>query len=161
MCRVYIVEMAPEMSGYEPLIWFLFFATAMPIYIYGGKLFWVATVILAIISLIIVFIYGFGSIQYTNFDHNASSSEFPMFRGGMVEYIKVMPLPAWFYVGVESISFAVNNSPTPKTSVPLAQMACVFTLFGTMMLVLFVSCSLPEGIEGLVSAPTVFGSGKY
>ena len=66
---------------------------------------------------------------------------------------------AWFFVGVESLSFAVNNSADPKKSVPRAQIGCVLTLFATMMLVLFVSCSLPEGVEALSTSATVFGFG--
>ena len=155
-----IVQMVPEFSGYEPIIWLVFFLTAVPIYAYGQKLFWGVTVFLCVISLIIVLIFGLGSLPFTNFIDNAASSDFPMFQGEMTDYMKTFPLPAWFFVGVESLSFAVNNSPSPKTSVPRAQIACILTLFATMILVLFVSCSLPEGTEGLALAPTVFGAGK-
>jgi amino acid transporter len=40
---------------------------------------------------------------------SGSSKGSPWFVGGMAEFMHVLPLPAWFYVGVESLNFACTD----------------------------------------------------
>ena len=161
ICSVFNLDLS-----YQPLIWFLFYASALVIQITGGHLFWRSTIVLALVSIGIVFVYCFGCLKNVNFDRYARyndegpiSSYDNLFQGGMSTFMLVMPLAAWFYVGVESLAFSADVVTDPKTNLPIGFMSCVLTLFATSIFVLFVSSSLSPGVQALSSELAVFDPG--
>lgn len=63
--------------------------------------------------------------------------------------MKVLPIAAWFFVGVEALNLASDQVMHPKVVIPFAQIACVLALFATGITVFFVTVSLPPGIATL------------
>jgi len=61
----------------------------------------------------------------------------------------VLPLPAWFFVGVESLAFAADmvQQDDPKIVVPKGSISCILTLLIMSIWVLFVCSSLPPGVQ--------------
>ena len=130
-----------------PLIWLVFYVSAIIIYCIGGKLFWRVSNLLAFLSLAILLVYFAGSFQFVNFEYakyvsyssawpdpgisflppqstdsnnthiNDSptlrdieySPGNPWFLGGPLEFMRVLPLAGWLYVGIESLNFASND----------------------------------------------------
>ena len=102
-----------------PLYSLAFFIVTICIQVAGGRWFWISSSGLAIASLSILLIYNFGSIYWTRTENIAAPSttagvEYSYFIGGVSSFINVMPLAAWWYVGVESLNlssaFVVNVS---------------------------------------------------
>jgi hypothetical protein len=117
---------------YDPLIWLAFYVSAVGIYCVGGKVFWRVNYILAFLSIIILLIYCFGSLKFVdirNTHYVAYTLRDPiiddtvygtqnvlmdnmqpaLYIGGIISFMRVMPLSGWFYVGIESLSFAAND----------------------------------------------------
>lgn len=77
-----LTEFFQTPETYQPLWWLLFYVTALPIQIWGGKVFWRFNYVMAIISILVLLIYVFGSMAFVDFnkfaplfDRNATSTE--------------------------------------------------------------------------------------
>ena len=128
-----------------PLIWLVFYISAIIVYCIGGKLFWRVSNLLAFLSLAILLIYFAGSFKFVDFGYTkyvaysaawsdskdsflpppsaASNNTLPdatfgdlrysprnpWFLGGPREFMRVLPLAGWLYVGIESLNFASND----------------------------------------------------
>lgn len=158
-----ISSIALTPTEYEPIYWILFYLSALAIQIYGGDFFWKFNMFAAIISFLILLIYVTGSLNYVSFNENAQLSENDgtekWFNGGISEFFHILPLPCWFFVGVEAINLACQDVPSPRQNIPRGYITCVATLFCTCFLVLFVACSLPPGITELQEQLTPFNDG--
>mmetsp|Transcript_7776 Transcript_7776/g.12901 ORF Transcript_7776/g.12901 Transcript_7776/m.12901 type:complete len:739 (+) Transcript_7776:72-2288(+) len=174
---------------YEPLYWLAFYISALLIHVWGGKSFWILNRWMAVVSFLIVLMYILGGIKYAHFSENAmwriddinnsinnnsTSSTISSsgtgsnsmtedaslwFQGGALEFMKVYPLPCWFFVGVESINLACKDMVKPKRDIPRGYVSCVSTLFCTCFGVLFVAVSMNPGVPQLASElnPLNFG----
>ena len=153
-----IVSMNPDAAPYQPLIWFVFYATALSVQIAGGKVFWNANVVLAIISFLLLLVFCLGSLKFVDFNANAIPDGV-WFVGGMSGFMSILRLPTWFFVGVESLNMACTTVREPRKNIPRGQISCVLTLAVTAILVLFITCSLPPGISALSADPIPFNLG--
>lgn len=153
-----ILLLQPTWTNYQPIIWFLFYLSAVVIHVLGGRFFWRFNMVMAVVSLLIVLLYCFGSFSQGDFNHYAHQG-IPWFSGGINGFMKVFVLPAWFYVGVESLNLIPDEVAEPKKNIPQGQVACMLTLFVTSMLVLFCTVALPQGIDGASGVFVVFSQG--
>ncbi|KAG1695883.1 hypothetical protein DVH05_019237 [Phytophthora capsici] len=153
-----IVDAIPSLKALSPLLWALFYLSALLIQIKGGRVFWVFNRIIAIVSLAIVVIYCFGSFAFVDFGKYAADPNL-QFVEGFHGFMRAFPLAAWFFVGVEALSLSSDQVDQPKKIVPVAQVACVSTLFVTGLVVFFVTASLPPGLATLSSELVPFDRG--
>ena len=145
---------------FEPLVWVAFYVSSVSVYCYGGKLFWLVNFFLAFSSIAILVMYCLGSLKFADFRNAqfvawdsltttlpveilSSSNGKAWFVGGFSTFMYVLPLPAWFYVGIESINFACTDIQEPNKNIPKSSLACIATLVVTSIAVLFISSSLP------------------
>ena len=149
----------PELINYQPVLWLVFYVTANPIHIYGGKYFWNINFFVALLSVMVVILFCLGSLPYVNFSRYAVTGDGEWFVGGMNSFLQVLPLSAWFFVGVEALNMACDDIDEPKKNIPYGQMSCIATLFATAMAVLFISSSLPTGIDDLSGALAPLNNG--
>ena len=72
--------------------------------------------LLAITSIVILVIYCFGSMSFTNLSLYGQYRDFEngWFVGGASSFMLTFPLAAWFYVGVESLNMASDEIEEPK-----------------------------------------------
>jgi ethanolamine permease len=92
-----------------PVYSLVFFIVAVSIQIGGGRWFWWSSSILAVMSISILLIYNLGSLKWTNITYASSPSttggaDYSYFIGGVTSFIKVTPLAAWWYVGIEALN---------------------------------------------------------
>jgi len=153
-----IVTAVPSAKGYEPLIWLSFYLSALWIYMKGGKVFWMFNRAIGVVSLLILLLYVFGSLSFVDFKANVSAHQLGDFNGSAA-FMKALPLAAWFFVGVEALPMTCDQMGAPKTTVPLAQVACVSTLFITGVMVFFVTVSLPPAAVALSADLVPFNNG--
>jgi amino acid transporter len=74
-------------------------------------------------------------------------------------FMYILPLPAWFYVGIESLNLMADSVNDPKRVIPKASMMCMVYLFCSSIFVLFVACSLPPGIKATANYFNVLNKG--
>jgi ethanolamine permease len=153
-----IAEAAPAIEHYRPLLWAIFYATAMAVNIKGARVFWTVNLVLGVVSLLLLLLFCLGSLPYVDFNTNASG---PGSRGvgGFSELMQVLPLTAWFFIGVEALSLASDSIAQPKTLIPAAQISCISTLVVTGLAVFFVAISLPPGAASLPGEEFPFSRG--
>lgn len=147
---------------YQPVIWLCFYIFCLILHIIGGRIFWYVNNLLAVISIGILLIYCLGSLKYVNFQENAMIQNTTIttipndqtilndnqyFVGGISTFFQVFPLAAWFFVGIESVFFAASRVKDPKYTMPRGAISGMCTLFVTSILVLFISASLPPGLD--------------
>jgi amino acid transporter len=139
--------------NWEPLYWILFYVSALAIHCWGGKTFWRINLGMAIVSFLIILLFIFGAAHWGNFTSYASleheTGRAAWFAGGGSEFMRVLPIPAWFFVGVESINLACQDIGEPKKNIPRGYLSCIGTLLLTCVGVLFVAVSLPPGVMEL------------
>jgi len=113
---------------WEPLWWAVFYLTALPVHIRGGVLFWRLIVGCSITIVVIILIYCFGVLPDINFsayapiiimaDSSSSggaadgggSGSSGYFVGGFVRFMEVLPLTTWWFIGVEALPMACDDS---------------------------------------------------
>jgi ethanolamine permease len=141
---------------YDMLIWFVFFITAGFICTYDTKLYWISCLVIALYSLIIVIIFVFGSIEYTNFQNGASfhihsnpSSPRNWFAPNVYKIMQTFPYSTWALGDIESSSLITELLHQPKKTYPLGVILGAITLFVTMMFILFVSVSVYDNLEAI------------
>ncbi|ETM54913.1 hypothetical protein L914_01805, partial [Phytophthora nicotianae] len=153
-----IVDAVPWLEFLSPLLWTLFYASALVIQIKGGRAFWIFNLGIGTISLMIVVIYCLGSFAFVNFGKYGADPNFE-FVDGVSGFMKAFPLAAWFFVGVEALNMSSDQVVQPKKVVPIAQVSCVVTLFCTGLVIFFVTASLPPGLATLPSELVPFNRG--
>ncbi|EGZ18000.1 hypothetical protein PHYSODRAFT_300853 [Phytophthora sojae] len=153
-----IVDAAPSLDAYSPLLWALFYVSSLLIQIKGGHVFWVFNLGIGIISLLIVIIYCLGSLAFVDFAEYGADPNLK-FVDGFSGFMKALPLASWFFVGVEALSLSSDQVDQPKKIVPLAQVSCVVTLSITGLVVYFVTASLPPGLASLPTELVPFNRG--
>ena len=158
-----VTSVAGTDPSLEPLYWLAFFAVSLSIQISGGLAYWRINRTLTVVTLLLILIYIFGSIHRADFEEYAlvptAGPEGKWFQGGAVRFMKDLPLPGLFFVGVESINLACKDVAAPKTRVPRAYVACIVTLVLACFGVLFTAVSLPPGILALQHELTPLSAG--
>jgi hypothetical protein len=130
-----VAYVAASRMDLQPVVSFLFYVSGLSIYVFwnGRSQFWVVNTVLCVLSLFSIAIFIFGSIHFCDFNANAgyvaaiSSSSSGLdrqwFVGGMSEFLRVLPLAAWFFVGIESLNFACDET----------DQVCVWSLLSTVL----------------------------
>jgi ethanolamine permease len=153
-----ITDAAPSLEPLSPLLWALFYVSALCIQIKGGRTFWVFNLGIGITSLVIAVVYCLGALAFVDFSQYGADPAFE-FVDGFSGFMKALPLAAWFFVGVEALSLSSDQVDQPKKIVPVAQVSCVATLVATGLAVFFVTVSLPPGVAALPEELVPFNRG--
>lgn len=96
-------------SRYEPIYWFLFYATSIAIQMQGGRFFWRLNTCLAVVSALVLCLYCLACIPIMDFSENArlDQADTPWFTGrDGFSFMRVLPLASWFFVGIEAVPLA-------------------------------------------------------
>jgi hypothetical protein len=68
ICIGHLISTTTGMDNkFEPLVWLLFYVSAVYVYCVGGHVFWRVSNMLAFLSVMIVVIYCLGSVKYADF----------------------------------------------------------------------------------------------
>lgn len=155
-----MIEIAPELAGFEPLLWLFFYASSLYFHIRGDYIFWRWNMLVGVLSLFFVLLYCFGSFPHTDFAVNADNDPDFRFVHGIEGFLRSLPLSCWFFVGVEALNLASDDVLEPTKSIPFAQVSCILALFFTGIVVLFVTVSLPPpGLKQIAKLLAPFDNG--
>jgi len=108
-----IRNLFPLKSFVFHLLLILFFFFASWIQTYKCRLFWRFNTILGLISFLTVLCYCFGTLKYTSIE-KISGPKALLFAGGANGFLKSFPLSSWFFIGIESLSFASDATRNPQ-----------------------------------------------
>lgn len=142
-------------AAYSPLICLLFYLIASVFILDEDRLFWGFVCAIGLVSLTILLIYCFGSLGYVNFidnasfhhDHSNPSATTNWFAGGMTAYMHILPFTTWGFGGVESLALLTDMADNPRVNLTYGMAYATVTLFVCMIFIMFVSASLPPGMN--------------
>lgn len=95
---------------YEPLLWLLFFAVAIPINLLGGQWFWYINSFVSSLAIVIILIYLIATSPTIDFEKYAGATSEDNFRDILAHF----PYASWFFVGLEMIPLCCGDAKEVK-----------------------------------------------
>jgi len=134
----------------NPLLCLMFYVISAGVQIQGTFFLFKFANILAVASFTIILLYLGISFQSVRFTENVVSRA-PFFVGNFPQFFASLPTAAWFFWGIEALVFAcdMTGKSNPRVIIPRGCVVLIVTLLATSVLIFFVSCSLPPGIDFL------------
>jgi ethanolamine permease len=152
----------------QPVWWLIFYAIFVGLNFVGVVASFRFTVFICFLSLAILAVFFIGAIPKLDFTRWAiDTNGGNWFIDGVPGVFYALPFAIWFYLAIEELPLAAEESADPKRDIPKGTMYGLWTLVVTGFLVLFLNSGISPGAKaiGESSEPlldglkTVFGSG--
>lgn len=151
----------------QPLWWAIFYAIFVLLNVVGVVASFRFTVFICIVSLAILVVFFIGAIPNLDFTKWAIDSNGGWFNDGIPGVFYALPFAIWFYLAIEELPLAAEESADPKRDIPKGTIWGLNTLVVTGFLILVLNSGIAPGAGkiGASSEPlldglkTIFGSG--
>lgn len=151
----------------QPLWWVIFYAIFVGLNYIGVEASFRFTVAICFVSLAILAIFYAGALTELDFTKFAIDTQGGWFTEGIPGIFYALPFAIWFYLAIEELPLAAEESSDPKRDIPRGTIYGLLTLVVTGFLVLFLnagispgSAELSESGEPLLDGlKTIFGDG--
>jgi len=151
----------------QPLWWVIFYAIFVGLNYIGVEASFRFTVAICFVSLAILAIFYAGALTELDFTKFAIDTQGGWFTEGIPGIFYALPFAIWFYLAIEELPLAAEESADPKRDIPRGTIYGLLTLVVTGFLVLFLnagispgSAELSESGEPLLDGlKTIFGDG--
>lgn len=154
-----------------PIWWLIFYCVFVGINIAGAAATFRFTIFITFLALGILVVFWVGAIPNfswnwaTNIQPEGGNSRFLPF--GWLGVAEAMPFAIWFYLAIEQIPLAAEESSNPQRDMPKALRWGIFALILASVLTLFLNAGIEPGASevGKSEEPlflafrTIFGSG--
>ncbi len=170
----YIGEVFDNIFSVEapaPLWWLVFYVLFVGINILGMKATFRFCIVFTVLALAILLVFWIGAIPHfswdiaLNIDPAGGGSRFlPYGWRGIAE---ALPFAIWFYLAIEEIPLAAEESRNPQRDMPKALIWGILALIATSLLTLFLNAGITPGAAGIGKSEeplieafkTIFGVG--
>jgi ethanolamine permease len=157
----------------QPIWWLIFYAIFLALNLMGIEMAMRFTVAICLLALGILVIFAVGALtkldfvnQVTNIKPDPGNGKWFPFGLGSGIFL-AMPFAIWFYLAIEELPLAAEESQDPKRDIPRGTIYGLLTLVVAAFLVLFLNTGIAPGAEGLRLSGeplldglrTIFGSG--
>jgi ethanolamine permease len=157
----------------QPIWWLIFYALFLGLNLLGIEMAMRFTVGICLLALSILAVFCVGALTQFDFTANAlnivpepgNSTWFPF---GLLEGVFfALPFAIWFFLAIEELPLAAEESHDPKRDIPRGTISGLLTLIVAAFLVLFLNTGIAPGAQGLRESgeplldglKTIFGSG--
>jgi ethanolamine permease len=153
---IYAQSVFNDLFGFElglPWWWVIFYAIFVGLNIIGIEATMRFSVVIAVISLAVLAVFfvlaipEFDAANLTNIVAEEGGTSFLPF--GVAGIFAALPFAIWFYLAIEELPLAAEESMDPKRDVPRGTMWGLWTLVITGMGVLFLNTGVGDGAEGI------------
>ena len=166
----YMNSITDDLFGFtlgQPLWWAIFYAIFVGLNVIGVEASFRFTVLICIASLAILAVFFIGAIPNFDFTKWAIDTNNGWFIDGVPGVFYALPFAIWFYLAIEELPLAAEESADPKRDIPKGTIWGLNTLVVTGFLILFLNSGIKPGAKevGASSEPlleglkTIFGSG--
>jgi len=167
----YMNAISDDLFGFtlsQPVWWLIFYAIFVGLNFVGVVASFRFTVFICFLSLAILAVFFVGALTKLDFTRWAiDSNGGNWFIDGVPGVFYALPFAIWFYLAIEELPLAAEESADPKRDIPKGTMYGLWTLVATGFLVLFLNSGISPGAKavGESSEPlldglkTIFGSG--
>ena len=151
----------------QPVWWLIFYAIFVGLNFLGVETSFRFTVFICFLSLAILAVFFVGALSELDFERWAIDSNGGWFIDGVPGVFYALPFAIWFYLAIEELPLAAEESADPARDIPRGTIWGLVTLIFTGMGVLFLNSGIAPGageikesseplLDGLT---TIFGSG--
>jgi ethanolamine permease len=138
----------------QPIWWIVFYLIFLALNLIGVEIAFRFTVIICLAAIGILVVFFIGAL--TDFDFNTyalniapegdNSDWFPFGYDGI---FLALPFAIWFYLAIEELPLAAEESHSPEKDIPRGTIYGLLTLVVLAFLVLFLNTGIAPGAEGL------------
>ena len=125
----------------EPLWWIVSYAVFVALNVYGVELSFKFSIAIAMAALAALAVFWIGAIPYLDFHRWALDVP----RQGSKGVMTALPFALWFYLAIEQLPLAAEESHDPRRDMPKGILYGLLTLIACSFLTLYVSASIPPG----------------
>jgi ethanolamine permease len=151
----------------QPLWWAIFYAIFVGLNYVGVEASFRFTVVICFTSLAILAVFYIGAIPNLDFTKWAIDTNGAWFIDGVKGVFYAFPFAIWFYLAIEELPLAAEESSDPKKDIPSGTIWGLRTLIVTAVLILFLNSGIEPGSKSLSTSGeplldglrTIFGSG--
>jgi ethanolamine permease len=125
----------------EPLWWIVSYAVFVALNVYGVELSFKFSIAIAMAALAALAVFWIGAIPYLDFHRWALDVPGHGWKG----VLTALPFALWFYLAIEQLPLAAEESHDPKRDMPKGILYGLLTLIACSFLTLYVSASIAPG----------------
>ncbi len=166
----YMNSISDDLFGFtlrQPLWWAIFYAIFVGLNYVGVEATFRFTVVICIASLAILLVFFIGAIPNFDFQKWAIDTNGGWFIDGVPGVFYALPFAIWFYLAIEELPLAAEESADPKRDIPKGTIWGLVTLVICAAGVLFLNSGIKPGSKDLSTSgeplldglKTIFGSG--
>ena len=166
----YMSSISDDLFGFtmaQPIWWAVFYAIFVGLNYIGVEASFRFTVFICLLSLAILAVFFVGALGELDFTAMAIDTQGGWFPEGIPGIFYALPFAIWFYLAIEELPLAAEESADPKRDIPRGTIWGLVTLVVTAFLVLFLNTGIAPGAAELsesgepllLGLETIFGSG--
>jgi len=166
-----ILETGLGLALPAPVLWAAFYVLFVGINIVGVELTFRVTVAITAIALAVLVVFWIGAFPLFSWEHALAVEPAPgqsrWFPHGFEGVTSCLPFAIWFYLAIEQLPLAAEESHDPKRDMPRGLLWGIATLIIASLLTLFLNAGIAPGaaVVGASEEPlflafqTIFGDG--
>ncbi|MEM9191707.1 MAG: ethanolamine permease [Myxococcota bacterium] len=155
----------------QPLWWLGAYAVFVGLNIWGVELSFRVTVVITIAALLILVVFWISAVPHFSLSNALDIEPDPggstWFPKGWIGVLGALPFGIWFYLAIEELPLAAEESHDPKKDMPRGIVLGLFTLIVAAFLTLVLNSGVAPGADELSSSErplldafqTIFGAG--
>jgi ethanolamine permease len=169
----YMSSIADDLLGFDladPIWWAIFYVIFVGLNFVGVEASFRFTVFICLLSLAILGVFYIGALTELDFTRWAIDTQGGWFIDGVPGVLYALPFAIWFYLAIEELPLAAEESADPKRDIPRGTIYGLLTLVVTGVLVLFLNAGIAPGSKELAEGDasgepllaglrTIFGEG--
>ncbi|HSL64347.1 MAG TPA: amino acid permease [Gaiellaceae bacterium] len=166
----YMDSISDDLFGFtmwQPLWWLVFYVIFVGLNYIGVEASFRFTVFICLLSLAILAVFFVGALTELDFTAMAIDTQGGWFTEGVPGVFYALPFAIWFYLAIEELPLAAEESADPKRDIPRGTIWGLVTLVATGFLVLFLNTGISPGAAELsesgepllLGLQTIFGEG--
>lgn len=154
-----------------PLWWALAYMMFVGLNVWGVEISFRFTLIITFVALAILIVFYIGALQHFSWEHALNIEPQPgataWLPRGWAGVAAALPFAIWFYLAIEELPLAAEESHDPQRDMPRGIMLGLLTLVVCAFLTLFLNAGIPPGAAEigtsdeplLLGFSTIFGQG--
>ena len=150
----------------QPIWWAIFYVVFVGLNVIGVETSFKFTVLITLISIGILVVFFVGAVPEFDFSQYATGEQ-GWITEGIPGIFYALPFAIWFYLAIEELPLAAEESADPRRDIPRGTIYGLLTLVVLGFLVLFLNSGIAPGAEALGTSAeplldglkTIFGDG--
>jgi len=151
-------------DGFAPVWWLVTYAAFVGLNIWGAETAFKSMVAFTLLALLVLVLFALGAFPHFSWDQAlavepSAAGQTRFLPEGLMGIALALPFAVWFFLAVEQIPLAAEESHDPGHDLPRAILLAIVALIPLAFLILFLSAGMAPGaaVLGASLEPLVLG----